>query len=48
MIQGPKLEEDEPFSFFIRYGSFKKSCRRGRLEATGGTNVGHAVDGGSR
>ena len=26
----------------------KKSCRRERLEATGGTNGGHAVDGGSR
>ena len=31
-------------SFFLRY----KSCRRGRLEATGETNGGHAVDGGSR
>ena len=26
----------------------KKSCRRERLEATGETNGGHAVDGGSR
>ena len=28
--------------------SGQKSCHRGRLEATGGTNGGHAVDGGSR
>ena len=26
----------------------KKSCRRERLEATGGTKGGHAVDGGSK
>ena len=26
----------------------KKSCRRERLDATGRTNGGHAVDGGSR
>ena len=37
-------------SFFLRYGSFKKSYRRGRLEAIGaeGTNGGNDVDGGSR
>ena len=35
-------------SFFSDTARLKKSCRRGRLEATGpeGTNGGHAVDGG--
>ena len=38
-------------SFFLRYGSFKTPCRRGRLEAIRDerrSNGGHAVDGGSR
>ena len=34
--------------FFSDTACLKTSCRRGRLEATEGTNVGHAVDGGSR
>ena len=33
--------------FFSDAARLKKSCRRGRLEATGGTNGGHDVDGGS-
>ena len=41
-------KETNHFRLFFDTARLKKSCRRGRLEAAGGTNGGHAVDGGSR
>ena len=37
-------KETNRFRFFSDTARLNKSCRRGRLEATGGMNRGHAVD----
>ena len=42
------LQETNRFCFFPDTARLKKSCRQGRLEATGGMSGGHTVDGGSR